>query len=71
MFLNWKLVLQMLKHNISLIKGLQHLIVLQVDWMNKFIFDMWPFLDKVLLTFIWLIWYNLVYFAPVHHFCVV
>jgi len=58
MFLNWKLVLQMLKHKISLIKGLQHLIVLQVDWMNKFIFDMWPFLDKVLLTFIWLIWYN-------------
>jgi hypothetical protein len=23
---------------------------LQVDWMNKFIFDMWPFLDKVLIT---------------------
>jgi hypothetical protein len=25
-------------------------LVLQVDWMNKFIFDMWPFLDKVLIT---------------------
>jgi hypothetical protein len=23
---------------------------LQADWMNKFIFDMWPFLDKVLIT---------------------
>jgi hypothetical protein len=28
----------------------------RVDWMNKFIFDMWPFLDKVLSTFIWQIW---------------
>jgi len=30
----------------------QHRTVLQIDWMNKFIFDMWPFLDKVLSTFI-------------------
>ena len=28
--------------------------------MNKFIFDMWPFLDKVLSTFIWHIWYKFI-----------
>lgn len=31
---------------------------MQIDWLNKFIFDMWPFLDKVLSTFTWPIWYK-------------
>jgi hypothetical protein len=42
----------MLTRKMSLIKCSQHrFVVLQIDWMNKFIFDMWPFLDKVLSTF--------------------
>lgn len=52
----------------SLIQSSQHPIVSQVDWMNKFIFDMWPFLDKVLSTFIWLIQYKFSFFSRVHDF---
>lgn len=31
---------------------------LQVDWINKFIFDMWPFLDKVFSSLIWPVCYQ-------------
>lgn len=43
-------------------------IAMQVDWLNKFLFDMWPYLDKVIISLTVLLLYLMLF---ENHFIIV